>query len=233
MDQTLALGRRRRSAARSRSSACRTARLRRRSAVPGWRRPPPAPTADRAAATARRPPSPCSRAPAPRPARARCRARPRSRAPRPVPSRLLFTAAVVCTRLSTQSRVGDRRGSSRLTSSCVRAASILQVAQQRLRDVERQARPEQRVVAVQEAVALGVRRVPAEAVRRAEPGQPLAERRRSTMTTSVRVAVGIRKLAGGWSWLLRCTLVLNIGRNAPDGGRDPRVADLRIEPRPP
>ncbi len=51
---------------------------------------------------------------------------------------------------------------------------------ERLRHVQRQPRLQQRVVAVQEAVAVGVRRVPAEAVRRAEPGQPLAERRRST-----------------------------------------------------
>jgi hypothetical protein len=33
--------------------------------------------------------------------------------------------------------------------------------------------------------------------------------------TSVRVEVGIRKLAGGCSWLFDCTLVLNVGANAP------------------
>src|SRR5215218_9769169 len=34
-------------------------------------------------------------------------------------------------------------------------------------------------------------------------------------TTSVRVAVGIRKLAGGWSCLFRSRLVLNVGLNTP------------------
>ena len=35
------------------------------------------------------------------------------------------------------------------------------------------------------------------------------------VTASLRVGVGTRKPAGGWSWLFRCTLVLNDGLNAP------------------
>ena len=34
-------------------------------------------------------------------------------------------------------------------------------------------------------------------------------------TTSLWVAVGVRKPAGGRSWLLRCRLVLNVGLKAP------------------
>src|SRR5512143_3464731 len=35
------------------------------------------------------------------------------------------------------------------------------------------------------------------------------------VTTSLRVAVGTRKPAGGCSWLLRSTAVLKVGRKAP------------------
>ena len=54
-----------------------------------------------------------------------------------------------------------------------------------------------------------------DAVRRAVPRQPLAQAGRSTVTASVCVGVGIRKLDGGCSWLLRLTPVVNVGRNAP------------------
>ena len=88
-----------------------------------------------------------------------------------------------------------------------------QIAHQRLRDVQREARLHERVVAVQEAVAVGVDGVPRDVVRRAVPGQPLAEpgarcRRRRSASAS-----GIRKLDGGCSWLLRLTPELNVGRN--------------------
>ena len=136
-------------------------------------------------------------------------------APTPGSSTALFTFAVVCTTLS-RSRVSAM---SRLIAARRRAAAAarrsMKIAEQRLRHVQRQPRLQQRVVAVQEAVAVGVRSsstptlydVPNHGSRWVKPA--------FDVTTSVRVGVGIRKLAGGCSWLLRCTLVLNVGLNAP------------------
>ena len=90
-------------------------------------------------------------------ARAPTAARRRWRAPTRDSSTRVFTSAVVWTRLS-RSRVSAMSRLVRLVASCCRGAVDRQVAEQRLRHVERQARLQQRVVAVQEAVAVGVRR---------------------------------------------------------------------------
>ena len=83
-------------------------------------------------------------------------ARRRWRAPRPGSSTRLFTFAVVCTRLS-RSRVSAMSRLVRLVASCWRAGVDGQIAHERLRHADRQPGLQQRVVAVEEAVAVGVR----------------------------------------------------------------------------
>src|SRR5262245_60922878 len=66
-----------------------------------------------------------------------------------------------------------------LTDSKLQPGAVgRQVAKQRLRDVERNARTEQRVIAVQKAVAVRVRRVPRYRIGGAEPRQTLIQSNR-------------------------------------------------------
>ena len=103
------------------------------------------------------------------------------------------------------------------------------VADERLRDVHRQSRLEDRVVTVQEAVAVGVRRAPGQAVRRPEPRQLLVE----ADPGRHRVVARRRRneKAGG---RLQLIVPLNTGgERRPERagrGRHARIADLRIEP---
>ena len=115
-----------------------------------------------------------------------------------------------------QPGVGDRRGWCGSIASCWRAGIDEQIAEQRLRHVQRQPRLQQRVVAVQEAVAVGVRRRP---------------RRRCTIVPNHgsrwleagvrRDDVGAASPSGSGSSTAAaagccdCTLVLTVGLNTP------------------
>jgi hypothetical protein len=71
-------------------------------------------------------------------------------------------------------RVGDVAADLRLRELQARGVHE-QVADERLGDADGQPRSQQRIVAVEDAVAVSVRRVPRDAVRGAEPGKPLAQ----------------------------------------------------------
>ena len=139
-----------------------------------------------------------------------------------------FTSAVVCTRLS-RSRVSAMSRLIAAGRELLARAVDEQVAHERLRHVR----------ATGPTAAAGCscsgscccrcascsrRRCTTCRTRAASGSSPAFE-----VTASVRVAVGIRKLDGGCSWLLRCTPVVMRRPEGAGGRGDAGVADLRIE----
>ena len=131
---------------------------------------------------------------------------------------------VSCSRVSAIDRLV------RLNSRFARAPSVLKSRSSGCENESRQPRPDERIVAVQEAVAAGVRGIPRHAVGAAEPWQPLIQ---PDVRGDDVVARGRRNQEAARRLQLVVARHARVERRPEDrrGPRDARIADLRVDPR--